>query len=179
MTISDLAAVSGVLRAFEIFDETLDGEVQIELESFAGNKISKREAFGLNQIRNHRRYIILAPLHMWDLYCFAGYEMRTSDGYPTIKVYLEASPGTAGRDVSVAAMRQVALRSDWNGWRLDEPMRWATVVRERSLASLLHEEDHVAAVKRFFIESIHQLREELTEFKKENPDLPWNGGNPG
>jgi hypothetical protein len=30
---------------------------------------------------------------------------------------------------------------------------------------------------RFFIESIQELREELTEFKKENPDLPWNGGN--
>jgi hypothetical protein len=47
--------------------------------------------------------------------------------------------------------------------------------RVRNLASLLPEEDHVAAVKRFFIESIRQLREELTTFKKERPDLPWAG----
>jgi len=47
-----------------------------------------------------------------------------------------------------------------------------------SIANFLAKEDHVAAVKRFFIESIGQLREELTEFKKENPELPWNGGEP-
>lgn len=47
----------------------------------------------------------------------------------------------------------------------------------KSPASFPHEEDHISAIKRFFIESIHQLREELTEFKRENSDLPWNGGN--
>jgi len=41
---------------------------------------------------------------------------------------------------------------------------------------LLHNEDHVAAVKWFFIESIRQLRDELTAFKEEHPDLPWTGG---
>ncbi len=44
-----------------------------------------------------------------------------------------------------------------------------------SLATVLGEEDHVAAVKSFFTESIGQLREELTAFKKEHPELPWGG----
>jgi len=48
------------------------------------------------------------------------------------------------------------------------------VSRGRNLATLLYEEDHVAAVKRFFIESIRQLREELTAFKKNHPELLWN-----
>jgi hypothetical protein len=57
---------------------------------------------------------------------------------------------------------------------LDEPKGFIRVSRGRSLSSLLYEEDHVAVVKRFFIESIRQLREELTAFKNNHPELPWN-----
>ncbi len=45
----------------------------------------------------------------------------------------------------------------------------------RSLATLLPEEDHIMAMKEFFVESIGQLREELTAFEHEHPDLPWAG----
>lgn len=47
----DLMALSGVPRAFEILDETFEGEVKAELESFAGNRISKREDFGVPRRR--------------------------------------------------------------------------------------------------------------------------------
>lgn len=57
----DLMALSGVPRAFEIFDETLGGEVSAELESFAGCKL-RRDPHGLNQIREHERYNILVFL---------------------------------------------------------------------------------------------------------------------
>jgi len=79
---ADLMALSGVPRAFEIFDETFDEEVQAELEAFTGNKINRREPYGLTQIRDNKRYIMLAPLHGGDLYCYAAYELRTPDGYP-------------------------------------------------------------------------------------------------
>lgn len=175
---ADLMALSGVPRAFEIFDETLDAEVRAELESFAGNKISRREAHGLNQIRYHNRHIILAPLYgVEDLFCYVGYYMAddTPDGYPAAIVDLGARPNAAWRDASVAAMRKIAAREDWESYELGNPSGWAGVWREVSLASLLSEEDHVAAVKRFFIESINQLREELTAFEKKHPDLPWKG----
>ena len=172
---TDLIALSGVPRAFEVFDETLGGEVKAELESFAGNK-TRRESVGLDNIRRLGRYVILAPLHEWDLFCFVGYTMLTSDGYPTSHVNLEARPEALGREVSVAAMKRIALREGWEGYNLDDPTDWAGVTRGRSLASLLSEEDHVAAVKRFFVESIRRLREELMAFKKEHPDLPWAGG---
>jgi hypothetical protein len=45
-----------------------------------------------------------------------------------------------------------------------------------SIASVPQEEDHVATVKRFFVESIRQLRDELTVFKKDHPELLWKGG---
>lgn len=39
---------------------------------------------------------------------------------------------------------------------------------------MLHEEDHLAAERRFFVELIRQLREELTAFNEQHPELPWN-----
>ena len=53
-------ALSGLPRAFEIFDETLGGEVKAELEAFAKSK-SKREPVG--SIRYNRRCIATASLH--------------------------------------------------------------------------------------------------------------------
>jgi hypothetical protein len=43
-------------------------------------------------------------------------------------------------------------------------------------ASAFPEEDHVAPLKRLFVESIRQLREELTTFKEEYPELLWERG---
>jgi hypothetical protein len=73
-------------------------------------------------------------------------------------------------------MKRIALNEDWEPYNLDNLSGWAGVRHVRSLTSLLAEEDHVAAVKRFFVESIRQLKEELTAFKKEHPELPWAEG---
>jgi hypothetical protein len=185
---ADLMALSGVPRSFELLDETLGGEVKAELESFAGNKI-KREGHALWEIRTHRRYYTWATLHGRDLFCGVGYQLSKveqsahasilripADGYPAIFAFLEAQPGAVGREASVAAMKKIALDEDWELYNADNPTGWVGVRRIRNLATLLSEEDHVAAVKSFFVESIRQLREELTTLKKEHPDLPWAGG---
>jgi hypothetical protein len=187
---TDLMALSGVPRAFEIFDETLGGEVKNELESFAGRQ-PMRETQSIRELRWHQRYNIRALLHDWNLFCDVGYQLGRvdesayssilrlqADGYPAIFTFLEAQPGAEGRETSVAAMRQIALDEDWEAYNLEDPASWAGVRRVRSLASVLQEEDHVAAVQRFFVESIHQLRENLRAVKKEHPDLPWEGGEP-
>jgi hypothetical protein len=185
---TDLMALSGLPRAFEIFDETLGGEVRLELESFAGNKI-RRESHSIWEIRTFQRYLNRAFLHGHDLFCDLGYQLRSvdestytsilripADGYPTIFVDLGVQPRALARETSISAMKKMALKEDWQPYNLDSYSDWAGVRRVRNLASLLPEEDHIAAVKQFFIESIHQLREELTAFKKENPALTWNGG---
>ena len=184
---TDLMGLSGVPRSFELFDETLSGEVQAELESFAGSKI-KRERHALWEIRTHRRYHTWVTLHGMDLFCGVGYQLGKveesahasilripADGYPAIFAFLEAQPGAVGRGTSVAAMKKIALNEDWDIYNADNPTGWVGVRRTRNLAALLSEEDHVAAIKRFFIESIRKLREELTTFKKDHPDLPWSG----
>lgn len=159
-----------------------------ELEAFSGNKV-KREVHSLGELRTHLRYNIRAPLHGWDLFCDVGYQLGrvgeaahasilriSADGYPAIHVFLEAQPGAVGREVSVAAMKRIALNQDWEPYNLDNPSGWAGVRRVRSLTKLLAEEDHVAEVKRFFVGSLRQLKEELTAFKKEHPDLIWDEG---
>lgn len=175
LSATDLMALAGVPRAYEIFDETLGGEVKTELESFTGGRVSRREAHTLNQIRHLKRYVALAPLHgVEDFFCFIGYNLRSSDVYPKAIVSLEARPGAVGRETSISAMKSISHNEDWNSYS-DNPSGWAGVRRSRSLTVLLSEEDHVAAVQSFFIESINQLREELTEFKKTHPDLLWSG----
>jgi hypothetical protein len=170
---ADLMALSGVPRAIEILDETLADEVKAELESFAGSRSSTQQP--LQQIRAHGRYITIASLRAWDVTSFVGYQMRTSDGYPAAIVQLETSPRSTGREMAIAAMKRISLLEEWEGYGLSDPSAWANVVRTRSLASLLSEEDHIAAVKGFFVESLHQLRDELTAFKKEYPELAWSG----
>jgi hypothetical protein len=187
-SVPDLMALSGMPRGFEILDETLGGEVKAELESFVGHQ-SMRESHSLKEVRWFKRYLTRAQLHGLDLFCDVGYQMGKveestpasivripADGYPAGFVALEAQPGAKGREASIAAMKRIALNEGWETYNTDDPTGWAGVRRVRSLASLLPYEDHVAAVKHFFVESIQQLREELTEFKKRHPDLPWTGG---
>ncbi len=73
-------------------------------------------------------------------------------------------------------MQRISRLDGWDGYGLENPKAWAGVRRKVSLASVLQEEDHIATVKHFFVESIHQLKEELTACKKEHPELPWKGG---
>lgn len=172
---ADLLLMSELPRVFEIFDETLGGEVKEKLEAFAGNKV-RRESVPMSDLRRIGRYATIAPLKGWDLFCIVGYELKTPEGYPIAAVALEAQPGAEGREASVDAMRRMAARNGWETVDLEDPGAWAGVWREKSLAEFLQEEDHFAAVKRFFVEAIRELEGELISFKEERPDLPWSRG---
>src|SRR3712207_8420884 len=63
---------------------------------------------------------------------------------------------------SVAAMKRIGLNEGWETYNTDDPRGWAGARRTRSLAVLLSEQDHVGAVKNFFIDSIQQRSEEHT-----------------
>ncbi len=126
-------------------------------------------------LQNNVRYVVYAPLNKWGFSCYLGYRLRTSDGYPLAYVNLTTEPGAQGRAASIAAMKRITLRDGWEGHRLDDPKALAMARRMMSLANLLPEEDHVAAVQRFFVEAIRQLRAELTAFKEEHSELPWGG----
>ncbi len=122
--------------------------MKAELESFAGNRV-RCEAHGLNHIRWHRRYITIASLHEWDLFCFIGYTMRTPNDYPVAHVNLESQPEAMGREASITVMKRIVGHNGWEGYNLDDPSALSGVTRSRGLAGFLPEEDHVAAVNTF------------------------------
>jgi hypothetical protein len=108
--------------------------------------------------------------------CYVGYQFGNTDGSRRAEVGFWADPKDLGKEVAVAAVKQVSNRDGWQRLDQPEPESEYEVRRDRNLAGFLQANNHVAAVKSFFIESIRQLRAELTDFKEEHPDLPWTGG---
>jgi hypothetical protein len=170
----DLIALSGLPRALDILAETIDAEVRGELARFSGNKPQRAWANLMQQLRTDEGYWVYADLdNEYGFGCYVGYEMRYPDGYPRLQVGLFVDPGTPGSEVAMAAIERIARLE---GWQLNpENAEEREVRRERNVASLLGKEDHVVAAKTFFIDSIRQLREELTAIKKQHPELPWHG----
>jgi hypothetical protein len=73
----------------------------------------------------------------------------------------------------VDAMREMAKQWEDRGWKafnLDQAGVHSGLVRATSLAGILSEEDHVAAIKTFFIGSL----EHVEEMRAEYPHLPWS-----
>lgn len=171
----DLIALSGLPRALDLLEETMDAEVRHELVRFSGNKLKRTSASLMQQIRGDKGYFIYGSLDREDNFgCYVGYALRNPDGYPRLQVGLYADVEAEGDDVMRAAIEKI---SRLDGWQLNlENPEEGEAWREKNLVGLLGEEDHVVAVKGFFFESIRQLKDELTVFKKEHPDLPWDGG---
>lgn len=177
----DLMALSGIQRALEIIDETLDEEIRGELESLAEHP-TKHRLDGrdfVKQIRGDNGYWINAYITQdGGLGCYVGYQLGNTDGSPRAEVGFWAYPNDLGKDVAGAVVKRISNRDGWQRIDLNqpEPKSEYEVRRDTSLAGFLQANNHVAAVKSFFVESIQQLREELTQFKKEHADLPWSGG---
>jgi len=150
--------------------------VREALASFAGNKIKRTSANLMRQIREDEGYFIHAPLvSEMEFECYAGYGMSDPEGYPTIVVGLYVDPQAAGSEAAISAINRISSLTGWDA-NLHDHADWPEVWREASLLSALPEEDHVGAVKHYFIESVGQLKEELSDFKKEHPELSWNVG---
>lgn len=171
---TDLVALSNLPRALAILEKTLDKEVREALARFSGNKIKRTSTNLLRQIHEDEGYYVHAPLNgEMDFECHAGFGISGPDDYPKIIVGLYVDPQAIGSEVAIAAIKCISSLRDWHDNSANHA-DWPEVWRETSLLNVLQEEDHVASVKRFFTESINQLEEELTTFKKERPDLPWD-----
>ncbi len=172
---TDLMALSGLPRALEIIEATIDAEVREDLTRFAGNKPKRAPGNLVRQVREDEGYYVYASLDTeGELGCYVGYAMGAPDGYPKLQVGLYAVAGAAESELWRMAIERI---SRLEGWGLNlENAEEHEVRREIDLGSLLGEKDHVAAAKGFFTGSIGQLREELTVFKDENPSLFWSAG---
>jgi hypothetical protein len=175
LSADDLIALSGLPRALDILAETIDAEVREEIARFSGNKPQHSWANLMQQLRTDEGYWVYETLDKESGFgCYIGYEMRNPDGYPRLQVGLYAKAGAAESEAARTAVEKVASLEGWHSE--SENAEEYEVRRERSVASLLGEKDHVVAVKTFYIDSVRRLEEELRTFKKELPDLPWQAG---
>jgi hypothetical protein len=172
---TNLMALSGLPRALEIIEATIDAEVREELTRLAGNKPRRAPGNLVRQIREDEGYYVYASLDTEkELGCYVGYALGSPDGYPKLQVGLYAVAGEAETEVWRMAIERVSRLEGW--WLNLENAEEHEVRRERDLGSLLGEKNHVAAAKGFFTGCIGQIRGELTIFKEENPGLLWNAG---
>ena len=66
-------------------------------------------------------------------------------------------------------MKDICTQYGWIGYDLDSTKGWAKIVREKSLQDFLSKEDHVVAIKDFFLQALC----ELEKIKNEYSHLPW------
>ncbi len=162
------------LRVLEIFNQTLDMEVRERLAILAGHKA--RQEPSVHRIREDEGYYVYAPLsHDDGLRCYVGYAIGIPGEFPTALVSLDVLPEAEGREATVAAMKQLAQNSEYDSYDLDVPDAWAGVIREAGLPALLSGDDDLTQVKRFFLDGIAKLEEDLKALKKEHPGLSWEG----
>jgi hypothetical protein len=115
-SVSDLMALSGMQRALEVLDETLDEEIRGKLESLPGH-VTKRKLEGrdfVQQMRADNGYWIYANLTQDEgLGCYLGYQMGNPDGSPRAEVGFWAYPDQIGEHVAVVAVEQLSNRGGW------------------------------------------------------------------
>ncbi len=110
-----------------------------------------------------------------EFWCGAGFYLEGDhpEDYPWLTVLLEVGPRQPERGQIVEAMRSwAAEHPECEGYDLDDPSAWSGLEWWMDLGKLLGEEDHMAAARRFFAESLDSVK----SFRKEFPDLPWGNG---
>jgi hypothetical protein len=104
-------------------------------------------------------------------YSTNGFGIRTSSltDYPSVRLMLEVAPSSNRRVEIIEAMKDICKQYDWQGYELNDAKAWSSIFREESLQNFLSQEDHVAAIQKFFLQTL----DELEKIKNEYSSLPW------
>ncbi len=165
----DAIALANFTKSLKLMEEIMWGEVSQRFEKVLG--AIKRKAAALTQVQLHGRYLMTASIPSGRWWCGLGFILKTSHltDYPTVRLVLEVDPNSQRRDEIIEAMKDICEQYGWRGYGLDNPKSWAGIVRERSLQDFLSEEDHVVAIKKFFLQAL----DELEKIKDQYSKLPW------
>jgi hypothetical protein len=159
----DIIALANFTKSLKLIDETMWGEVSQKFNTVVGSISQRSTAF--TELRYHGRYIMRSkPYGLW---YGLGFMLNTSSltDYPTVYLSLEVDPNFKNRTEIIAAMKAICSRNfDWKGYDLDNSQAWSRIVLERNLQSFLAEEDHILAIKKFFLEALNKLSEIKTQY---------------
>lgn len=165
----DVIALANFTKSLKMMEETMWGEVSQRFEKALGG--IRRQNAALTQVQLHGRYLMVADMRSGGWWCGLGFMLKTSSmtDYPTVRLMLEVSPNSSHRVEIIEAMKAICKQYDWQGDRLNEAKAWSSIFQEKSLQFFLSEEDHVAAIQKFFRETL----DELEKIKEQYPNLPW------
>ena len=166
----DILTLTNFPRVRRMMDETMKGEVS-ELFKEVTGRIAQDSTL-LTQLRDSNRYVYQS-WQQEDMWCGYGYWFDPSNiaNYPDVGVILEAHPNSPERDIIIAAMKEIENRppGKWKGYDLAATKAWSRIWQGKSLKDFMGSEDHIDAIKKFFIQAIN----DLGAIKAAYPDLPW------
>jgi PD-(D/E)XK nuclease superfamily len=171
----DIIALANFKNSIKLMDQTMWGEVSQKFKMVLGS-ISQRSTT-ITQLHQHERYLMYSgmPDRWW---CGLGFLLNTSSStdYPTVCLVLEVDPKSACQAEIVEAMKAICRENpNWKAYDLDNSKAWPRIVLGRSLQSFLSAEDHISAIKEFFLKSL----DELSNVKIKCRNLPWNSTSDG
>jgi len=165
----DMIALANFTKSLKLMEETMWREVGLRFEKVLG--AIRKKSTALTEMQRFGRYIMTAWMPSGKWWCGLGFVLRTSalTDYPIVRLGLEVDPTSPRRAEIIKAMKEICEQYGWKGYSLDSSKNWAGIVREKSLQDFLSEEDHVVAIKSFFLQSL----DELEKIKSQYPTLPW------
>ena len=148
------------------------GEVSQQFEKVLG--AIKQRSTALTQIQSRGRYLMSVDMPDGKWWCGLGFILKTSEptDYPIVRLVLQVNPSSPSRSEIIKAMKDICEQDQgWKGYDLDSPSLWSKIVREKSLQDFLSEEDHVAAIRKFFLEALDELKK--IKEQEQYSLLPW------
>lgn len=170
----DVLALSNLASALSVVTETMEGDVREELQAVMGASV-RSPGHMLNELKIRDRYLLYANSREdHRFWCGLGYHLpsksQTAAHYPTVDLFIEVNRPSPNQREIVDVMREIEKGRGWYSQNLGVyDAGWSRVGRGRSLRDFLSSEDHVAEIKKFFFETLEELR----EIKELYPHLPW------
>jgi PD-(D/E)XK nuclease superfamily len=166
----DIIALANFTKSLKLMEQTMWGEISQKFKDVLGSVKKPRAA--LTELQRHGRYLMTIQMDGW--WCGLGFILKTSNStdYPTVILMLEVAPSSQHRSELICTMKDIYEQDNkcgWQSYNLSDSTAWSGIFIEKSLQDFLAEQDHIVAVKDFFLKAL----DELTEIKSKYSDLPW------
>jgi hypothetical protein len=168
----DILALSNFQKARKIMDTTMWEDVLVKFKRVCGGDSSPKK--GMIQFRDNDRYVmIVGHGEGWQFEILLGYWMgcESLTDYPKIGVQIYVSPKAKSRNQIVSAMRdfEKIKNGAWTSSDLANDHEWGSIYQKKGIQDFLAEDDQVKKI----IEYFSRLLDDVAEFRKQYPKLPW------
>ena len=175
-TAIELLALTNHRRARSLMDATMWENVATKSAEVCGVTGSSTSA--MRELRKNNRYVMIAAHgEGYQIEFLLGYwfpDEQPSDS-PEVGMHVNVNPKAAERPAIAQAMLKFSEASkgatrEWYHWELGNDREWAGIGCTVNLQDFLAEENHVAAITKWF----EGLLDDAAAFRKQNPKLPWS-----